>query len=294
MAENITELDTILDICLAKIKTEGWSIEDCLAHYPDHRDMLAQSLRVAVRLQEAQAITPSTQFTAEASERLKKRLQTSRRKPTLHKKPVLWTFSPRRWATLPAALGLFAALSACTTGVVYASDSASPGDPLYGIDRSVEQVRISVTRNPNQLLRLQVALTDERLEEAEDLTRRGDTEDLEVALNNYDQSVSDITQLAGMTGEQEEEALSQLVDQSLSKHQARLEVLLDKVPEQAQKGIERALEASSKGRDKALEAINKHGDDHPGQGPPDKEDKPGGGPPDKEDKPEKPDKPEDK
>jgi hypothetical protein len=299
MTEPVTELDTILDTCLAKIKAEGWSIEDCLAQYPIYREALEGPLRIAARLQRAQAIAPSLRFKENASERLQARLQSSSRPPVsrsaavrapAHIKSNRWLFPAlRRFVVLPAALGLIVALAAGTTGVAYAADGAVPGDSLYSIDRGVEQLELSLTQDPNKALRRQVAFTDERLGEAEQLAAQGDAALLDEAISNYDQSVLDITRLAETADEQVDESLSQLLDQTFSKHQAKLEKLLEKVPEQAKKGIERALEASSQGRDNALKALKEHGnkddDDRPGNGPPERTPKPpnkgkGNGPPD--------------
>jgi hypothetical protein len=304
MAEPIIELDTILDICLAKIKTEGWSIEDCLAQYPVYRDALEGPLRIAAWLGNAQGIAPSLRFKENASRRLQARLQSSSRPPLrttvsrTHARATSnrWLFPMlRRFTALLAVLGLIVALAAGTTGVAYAADGAVPGDSLYGIDRGVERLELSLTQDPNQALRRQVAFTDERLGEAEQLVEQGNAGYFEEAINNYDQSVLDITRLSGTTDEQTDESLSQLVDQTLSQHHARLEELLGKVPDRAKMGIERALEASSNGRDNALKALkergNKHesedGDDRPGNAPPDKDKTPkppnnerGNGPPD--------------
>lgn len=301
MAEPVTDLDTILDICLAKIKAEGWSVEDCLAQYPAYRDALEGPLRIAAWLQSAQTIAPSLRFKERASARLQARLRASSRppvsRPTATRSPVPiksnpWLFPAlRRFAAMGAALGLLVVLAAGTTGVVYAADGAAPGDPLYGIDRSVEQLELSLTQDPDEALRRQVAFTDERLSETEQLAGRGDAGYLEEAINNYGQSILDTERLAGAVNEQSDESLSQLVDQTFSRHQLRLEELLEKVPEQAKKGIERALEASSKGRDNALKALKEHGnknknsDEWPGNGPPPKTPKPpdkgrGNGPPD--------------
>jgi hypothetical protein len=152
---------------------------------------------------------------------------------------------------LPAALALIIALAAGTTGVAHAADGAVPGDSLYGLDRGIERLELSLTQNSNKALQRQIAFTDERLGEAEELAERGDTGHLEEAIDYYDQSVLDIAQLAGTVSEQSDDSLSRLLDQTFSQHQSRLEMLLGKVPEQAKKGIERALEASSKGRDNA-------------------------------------------
>lgn len=305
MAEPITELDIILETCLDRIKTEGWSIDDCLAQYPVYRTTLEVPLRVAARLQRAQAIGPSLRFKEYASERLQARLRASSRPPVFHSaraqvrvKSSRWSFAAlKRLVALPAALGLIGALAAGTTGVAYAADGAVPGDSLYGIDRGVEQLELSLTQDPNKALQRQVAFTDERLGEAEELAERGDTAHFEEAISYYDQSVLDVALLARMADEPGDGSLSQLLDQAFSKHQTRLEMLLEKVPEQGKKGIERAIQASSKGRDNALKALKEHGnkpkdtdgDDRPGNGPPGRdktpgppEDKKGNGPPGKE------------
>lgn len=296
MTEPVTEFDTILDTCLAKIKTDGWSIEDCLAQYPAYRDALEGPLRIAARLGSMQAIAPSLRFKERASARLQARLQSSSRlpvsRPAAIRSPMRsqsngWLFPMlRRFAPLVAALALIVVLAAGTTGVAYAADGAVPGDSLYGIDRGVEQLELSLTQDPNKALERQVAFTDERLAEAEQLVEHGDAGHFEEAINNYDQSILAITQLAEAASEPSDEPLSQLVDQTLSRHQVRLQQLLEKVPEQAKKGIERALEASSKGRDKALKTLKEHGNKHDN---PEGDDRPGNGPRDKNKAPGPPD-----
>lgn len=276
MTEPVTELDVILDTCLARIKTDGWSIEDCLAQYPAYRNALEGPLRIAARLGSMQAIAPSLRFKERASARLQARLQSSSRLPVSRPAAVRssmsiqsnrWLFPMlRRFAPLAAALALLVVLAAGTTGVAYAADGAVPGDTLYGIDRGVEQAELSLTKNPNKALRRQIDFTDERLDEAEVLAERQDALYFEEAINHYDQSVLDVARLAEAADEQTDESLSLLVDETFSKHQLRLEELLEKVPEQGKKGIERALEASSKGRDNALKALMKeHGNKHDNQ-----------------------------
>jgi hypothetical protein len=297
MAEPATELDIILETCLDRIRTQDWSIDDCLEQYPVHQGALEAPLRAAARLQRAQAIAPSLRFKENASERLQARLRSSGRlpvtRPAVVRTPLSnrWSFSViKRFAALAAVLGLIVALAAGTTGVAHAADGAVPGDTLYSIDRGMEHLELSLTKDSNKALRRQISFTDERLDEVEELAERGNIGHLEEAIDNYDQSVLDITQLAGTVSEQSDDTLSQLVDQTFSKHQSRLGTLLGKVPEQAQKGIQRALEASSKGHESALKALNgnKHDDSRPGNEPPGRnktpgppDNKKGHGPPDK-------------
>jgi len=59
------------------------------------------------------------------------------------------------------------ALSAATGGVVYASDTAEPGDLLYGLDQAVEQVHLNLAPNAEAAAEIHLEIASERLEEAQ-------------------------------------------------------------------------------------------------------------------------------
>ena len=71
--------------------------------------------------------------------------------------------------------------------VVYASDGAGPGDLLYGVDRAVEDVRLEVASDYEQMAELLLDFAEERLEEAEEALEEGSTEEAEEALAAFDE-----------------------------------------------------------------------------------------------------------
>lgn len=56
------------------------------------------------------------------------------------------------------------------TGTIYASDSANPGDFLYGLDKTVESVQRTFTSDPVKKAELELAIMDERVLELEKLS----------------------------------------------------------------------------------------------------------------------------
>lgn len=120
-------------------------------------------------------------------------------------------------------IAILLALAAATTGgIVYASDGAAPGDPLYGVDRAVEQVRLALTAKPEAAIRLRLELAEERLLEVEELAGEGDLQDSEEALAAYGEQIAEVARLLGTTEGLDEEALSSLLDEALATHDLML------------------------------------------------------------------------
>lgn len=61
-------------------------------------------------------------------------------------------------------------------GAVYASDASNPGDFLYPLDKTVEDVQRIFVANPVQLAELEVAIMDERVSELESLVEKDNPE----------------------------------------------------------------------------------------------------------------------
>lgn len=73
--------------------------------------------------------------------------------------------------------------------LVGVADAAAPGDPLYGVDRGVEDLRLNLTTNPDSLQGLHEQFAQERLDEVQALIERGDQELLEQALEELGQAL---------------------------------------------------------------------------------------------------------
>lgn len=72
-------------------------------------------------------------------------------------------------------------------GTVYASDSANPGDFLYGLDQTVESFQRAVTTDPVKSAELEIKLMDERVLELQKVTEANETENIAQALDEVTQ-----------------------------------------------------------------------------------------------------------
>jgi hypothetical protein len=110
--------------------------------------------------------------------------------------PRGWIYSGRR-AVAGLLLAIVLAVTTGSAGLIYAADGAAPGDPLYGLDRALEQVRLSLARDPQVRMRLWLSFAEERLEEALTLEQRGDQEHLLAARDSYEAAISSAIQVVG-------------------------------------------------------------------------------------------------
>jgi hypothetical protein len=63
--------------------------------------------------------------------------------------------------------------------LVSATDAAVPGDWMYGVDRTMDSLRLRLALDHKQKALIEWQLAQERLREAQALARRGDTESVE-------------------------------------------------------------------------------------------------------------------
>ena len=124
------------------------------------------------------------------------------------------------------AVALVVALVLSSGGVIYAADAALPGEPLYGLDRAVESARLGLTRRPESVMNLLLALADERLLEAEELAAMQDQGNLAVVLENYGATVSSLARTLGQVEGANQAALTASLDDAFSKHEVRLANIL--------------------------------------------------------------------
>ncbi len=228
------ELEHILEQCLQGIEQQGHTVEDCLARYPAHRATLEPLLRAALALRQARSyVHPSAAFRAQSPRRLRARLHATRR--VSQARPVFGTL--RLWRL--AAVGLFViALALASGGLAYAADGAAPGDPLYPLDRALEQAQLRLTARSAHALELRLRFAAERLDEAAHLLAAGKAAHVQQALADYDVLVAEAQQMA-------EPASQPVIGIALGNQQVRLVGLLLAAPPEAQAVVEDALDAAS-------------------------------------------------
>lgn len=228
------DIDLILANCLDSTARGEKTLAECLAEHPEHRDELQALLGTANLLQNAPQVAPRLAFRHSARARLLNQLRVPSKPATARERlGVAWRSLTRPAGTrlaLALAVVLLCVATLFSAGVAYASDRAVPGDFLYPLDRAVEDVRLSLALSPTQAARLQVANAGERLSEAAQLASAGDEEDLETAIAEYGQTVSQLLQDIGQLPPEDQDKLLAMLGPILEKQDDELQDLIEAIP----------------------------------------------------------------
>lgn len=135
-------------------------------------------------------------------------------------------------AVLYASVGLAISVSA----VGAASSSALPGDPLYGVKRQVEELRMEIAP-PSVRPMLAAMALEERLSEVELLAATGNWARVALAEQEVEGAAAS---LRGVGGTLPADEVAQL-----ARHTQVLTALLARAPDSARAGLQRALVASA-------------------------------------------------
>lgn len=151
--------------------------------------------------------------------------------------------------------GLVALLAAMmvlgsSTGALAAAQGATPGDPLYGLKRASEGWRVALTASPEGKAALHLSFAERRVTEMRQLVARGANP--AVLEDDYGQSLSAAEEQASSAV-----ALGHDVDALLAKIESkigalveRLATILDRAPEPAHDGLERAIDNAEKAKER--------------------------------------------
>lgn len=271
------ELDILVDECITRMQTEGWSVEQCLAANPGHQDVLGPLLVLSTEIHSyLSPESPDAQFAINAKKRIQNQIQTSfaakvARKPEISRIRTRWFLRP---AYVLASLVLVIALLTGGVGVVNASAASLPGDALYGIKIARERVALTISLSAERDQKLLTGFAETRLHEAEALIQQNRIENLPTAVQGFEDTLDE---LEGLTAEHEDLQPGSLehLQTRLDIHIQVLEGVIKKAPAAAQQALQQALERSSHSRE-VLKKV--HGEGHPsdrapGQNRPDAEDK---------------------
>lgn len=111
-----------------------------------------------------------------------------------------------------AVAAVLAVLLFAGGGTIYAADASAPGDPLFGVDKAIENVQRSLTTDPVSEADLELDILDERMEEleeaegaVEEAEGTEDTEDDQEAEDDFDAAVEEVEEQEDMVDEEMEE-----------------------------------------------------------------------------------------
>ena len=199
-------------------------------------------LKLAMRLRrEVKVIDPDPAFVQTAEIRILNQI-TPRADPdpAVSNPPRVFGILQRSRVRVGLALCLILALLFGTVGVVDASAASLPGDRLYPIKRSLEQVQLALTLDDAADVALMWDQVEERLSELEQLTASGRYDDLSVAVDGYLEGMERWEEGQQAMGEAEPGNPEE--QQGLSSNVETLQRVLEQVPTQAQAAVQRALD----------------------------------------------------
>jgi hypothetical protein len=150
------DFDNILDECLTRVQ-KGESIEACLATHPEQSAELKPLLRTALAARQAAAVQPRREF----RERAALEFQAAIRE--MPAKATGWG-TPWRRRLMEVVAGVVFVLLA-GTGLVAASSSSLPDEPLYAIKTATETAWLALTPSDIGKANLYIKFTNRRVAE---------------------------------------------------------------------------------------------------------------------------------
>ena len=157
-----------------------------------------------------------------------------------------WT---TRW--LRPAIGIGIAGLVLIAGAGTAAADSLPGDPAFALKKAVEDVQVAFTFDDVERVQLLAQITDRRLSELQQVAERSDkaptaSQEYADAVTRFRAAV-DALQLAAP--QDKADAAQGVADAARDKHDAVLDVIEPKVPDQAKPALERAKEEEHKSSD---------------------------------------------
>jgi hypothetical protein len=199
MTESQLEFSEVLDSCIEEIRAGRLTVEACLDRYPQFAGELRDPLMVAETLRVMPLREPSEAFRQDARPQLMSQLgpmpagSVSLFEALRQKWNNFFIIPQTRRFSMAWMLALLLVGSVLIGGgTAYASDAAVPGQPLYGLDRSLEEIQSELTSDPEAFVALQLAFADERLSEAQELASIAESEGFQEALDGYGESIAAI------------------------------------------------------------------------------------------------------
>jgi len=257
----------ILDDCITKIQSGEGTIDDCLQQHSQYAEALIPLLDVARSTRtHLSPQGPDETFVETSKIRVINQICAAQRsRPTPERKDV----GRQKWILRPAfalmSLLVAFALLAASSGAVYASTEALPGDALYIVKRGVEEARLVFTLDPDMDRALLLQFADRRLDEVEEALSLDREEDAWSALVEYENTVGELLHPANLSSI--DDGILDQIQANLSNHQVVLERVKSKAPPQAQEALDHALERSQHGKEiiEQTKQGGKPSDNAPGQ-----------------------------
>jgi len=161
----MSKMDQILETCLQAIE-RGDAIETVLFRYSEFADELRPILEAAVSAKNKAMFTVPPEIVRRNRAKLLQHAAEMRESHRKRSPLAIWSVPLRR---IVVTLTVLAVVFASGTGLVRAASMTLPGDNLYPVKRTWEDVLILITFNSQKREFLELEQENERLEEMQEL-----------------------------------------------------------------------------------------------------------------------------
>ena len=158
-----------LEVCLEAMDN-GMDIETSLARYPEIADELRPVIQASLNAKEMAVHSPSVDVIRRNRAKFLQRATVMRETMVKPSSTAIWPSSIRRIA---GALSILLIVLMSGTGLVRASSTTLPGDNLYQVKRTWEDVSLLFTFDLQRRESLEIEHENERLEELQELMAEG-------------------------------------------------------------------------------------------------------------------------
>jgi hypothetical protein len=137
------------------------------------------------------------------------------------------------------------------------ADDSTPGDPLYPVDRTVEEARVALSMDEEATLKTKFEVSQERLEELEQLRQEGaEGEQVRQAAMEYRSSIRETAlSLADVPPEDVDDEVITRLQEVGDVHLDVLARVHEQASQEAESAVERAITESEMGLSAALDAL---------------------------------------
>lgn len=238
------EISQIIERALEAVLSGEVTLDEFVAQHPEHAAAIRAELDMALLVNSySEQVKPRPGFIPASRKRLLTRIsqEASTRGAKRSLFGLIW---PRRLVyQLSAALLVLIILLSGTGGMVGLSQSALPGDGLYPIKRTSEQVAYSFTFRDVDRVSVSAAYAERRLDEAEALIEKEDYEDIASTIQVFEQQVDQTVTLFENVSDskaKEKITLADSIKKEFNTHAEVLDKLQSSAPEEVRGSLKHA------------------------------------------------------
>jgi len=166
-----------LEVCLNEIE-QGTEVDAVLSRYPDLADELRPMLETSAQAKKMSVPGPSQEIVKRNRAKLLQRAAEMREEQIASSSRRVWSVPLRR---MLVTLMVVAMLFISSTGLVRASSNTLPGDNLYPVKRTWEDMMVFFTFDADKREELEFEHENERLEELHELFAEGRSANVDFA-----------------------------------------------------------------------------------------------------------------